>query len=422
MSAQIFHVVPDKNTRDNHLLAIGSDDYNRIRYRGNRYGQKPGWIHNLERDLFQKQNGTFVSERKENGRIQSPAAAGLRRDVKDCIYFNLHFKSKTFEYNATTYEFKVHGKYVATLDPDKGVISSFSIQHINDKYSRYRLRDLGIRLTSKDGKTFWKFGVEKDYYEYLMAIHGSLENMRKFFKPLFPTIKVEKKREEDDSNQHDYVIIFVCEIRDDVKYPVFPHDRFCTVYGSNPPYAYMSGIFHNYKVEEDPVSETELKSYSYGSSGRFSTEINSLQNIDPERQKYQLGLLLNAGLRNLNVITGFNPLNKKFEYNTFDCSIYLDTSSCKVTLVQIDEHDERTITEATFQELEIEDRFKGGRIRFVPEGKWEVRKLIDYVREHSNESFCVSTEEGLVKPKWTLAFFDKDVVIEKLVGKELLIG
>jgi hypothetical protein len=417
---QIFHVVPDKECRDNHLLAIGSDAYNKIRYRAGFRGSIPGWISNLKRDLLQKQNGTFVSERKESGRILSPAAAGLRRDFKDCVYTNLHFKSKTFEYNATTYEFKVNGKYVATLDFEKGVVGHFSIQYINDKYSRYRLRDLGIRLISKDGKTFWKFGVEKGYYDYLMSIHGSLANLRKFFKPVFPTIKVEKKGDIDEE-LIDYVIVFVCELRNDIKYPVCPSAELHSFYvGGNSSFGYVSGIFHNYKEEYGSISKVDTKSESYKSSERFTTELNNILLVPEQERIYHLKMLLTSSLQNFNIIIHLNRSLKNrsiWTYSTYGVDISMDTLKREVKL-----EDKNTVVVASFDELEIDRYFKGDKLVFIPESTWELVQLKDECTAPDTLTINVNTEEGLIPLPLHHRFFRTNDILEKLVGKELLIG
>lgn len=415
MSAQIFHVVPDRNTRGNHLLAIGSDGYNKVRYPGNRYSGIPLWISKLRSDLRRKEEGNFKSVKTNAGTISSPAAFGLRQDVKNCIYLNLHFKSKTFEYNATTYEFKVHGKYVATLDPNTGVIGAFSIQHINDKYSRYRLRDLGIRLISKDGKTFWKFGVEKSYYEYLLCIHGSLKNMREFFKPLFPSIKVEQKEPEEDTN--DFVIVFTCELKDNIKYPVRPPGGFHSLYGRNDKYSYGSGIFHNYTTEPDSISMVEIRSQAHESTNRFTKELNNLTDVtDREQLRYQLELLLKVGFKNFAMLLRFSQSGKSIEYNTYGCDLSLDPSLKYVYL-----KNSKGDFEFSFEELDIGENFKLQGLSFTPRSKWEVIEIADYCCEFQGVKIHVETEEGIFPLKFSEKFFRNSAVLEKLVGKELLI-
>lgn len=410
--AQYFHVVPDKNVRENHLLTIGTPEYNRVRYPVGSNPSRPLWRQLLRSDLEKRADGKYDTYKTPQGFIISGAADSLRRDLKNCIYAQIHFKSKTFEYNATKYEFKVKGKYVATLDPDRGLIGKFSIQHTNDKYSRYRLRDLGIRLTSIKGKTYWEFRVGGDYYKYLMAIHGSIDKMRHTYRNIFPSINVSKQAVILGSDLVN--ITFKCQLREDISYPVFPPDR--PFYLSIGTYTYESGIFHNYTAE--PCTEIKCR-YTPYQGCIFQVENLSPSILDSRNphtiyniSKFMKSLLRDAVLVSL-VKKHYRDGEEELTVDDWNgLSLRFNFAARKVELEFLTKY-----LTYSFAELDIEALFKGKALRFTIKGTHELTLF-----KKINSNIRLVTEEGEVDLKLADRFFNDEHVKEHLVGKELLIG
>ena len=209
-----FYVDPQDYANED--LVIGTPEYNKVRYGQGEWPieGKPSWMRDMEFVLKQKAQGNYKYRRASDGRVFHPADNRFNSDVANCISRNLHLKTKSFEYRPKTGEVYLYGQYVAHVDKTMHRIDSFTLKHINTKESRYRLRAMGINLTSVKSKTYWTFTMGKSVLEEITLKYESIEGLRSVFRHVFPSIVT-----VPEEGLYTYKVI--CELNDKLTYPIW---------------------------------------------------------------------------------------------------------------------------------------------------------------------------------------------------------
>lgn len=422
--------VPLVGSRSNSLLVIGTPEYNKVRYPGDRHGGVPTWKTDMEYVLNMKAQGKHRYSRKANGTVFNHVAKRMRQEIIGCIYNNLHFKSKTFEYKPLDYSFHVKGKYVARLDENQGALGSFTLRRTNDKYSRYRLKELGLRLVAKGNRTFWKIDLESKYFEYLMLLYGSFENMANQFKDIFPSMKHQRTKRSDNNPDYwsPWFVEVTCELRDDIEYPIHPARRGHQTHGTQGAYTYSSGIFHALFKRDDSedfqgtYSEIErvmplfAEQFEYLYDARSTPEgrkelFVELMKASLEDPKFILGLCVESSIRShrwsirygeIQVGIGRNGI-RLYCTDTMKCDEFIDSS-----LVTI----EKYLSGESY-------------LRFKAKCSHDMSLLHNYVLNKSRSGYnrvFTRSVAGLIEINFRDEFFSEEEVWNNLIGKELWIG
>jgi hypothetical protein len=262
-------------------LVIGTKEYNRIRYphRGN---TTPTWRHNIRFDLAAKREGRW----RFRGPAGHPAKNRFVQDIADCINAHIHFKTKAFEYRPKDGSMLIYDQYVGKYDSEKGRLSSFTLRNINDRFSRYRLRDFGLDLISAKGKTYWRIRIGEGYLKYLMAIYGSLEKLYFEYRVLFKSIKYEFIGGRTDQSLIPQAYL-LCELRDDIEYHTYLTIGICGPYYADSPWTHTSGIFHK---SVKPDFEEYVCPVAGTSRERFMTCIKLLEPISDDMEYFAFNL------------------------------------------------------------------------------------------------------------------------------------
>jgi hypothetical protein len=223
----------------NNFLIPGTPEYNAVRYPGSHKGEGyPDWMRRLVWQKVQKGLGDWKYKRsglpEEHFQGTHLAQNVFRRELTECIRAGICYKTKTFEYVASTGELFVTGKLIGKYNFLKGSIDYFTLKHINTKLSRYRLRDFDINLVLIKGITYWKMPASDSFVPYLRIKYP---NIQESFKQIFSSVKIS----EDNS--------IVCGLRENVCYEVESRNMYITI----------TFPFHTYDCDRREVFTDETR-------------------------------------------------------------------------------------------------------------------------------------------------------------------
>lgn len=396
---------------------IGSREYNSIRY-PNVLGRTPPWKYTLDRELTLKRNGTWRYSKTRDGKITHPARISLKNDITHCIANGLPLKTKSFEYKPLDRSIYLYGKYVATYEGEGSALESFTIKHIDTRETRYRLRDFGIELISKKGKTYWRIKVGQGYYDYLMQLYGNFETLQKNVKDIFPSVFLEKSIKTEDTEFK----TILCELRPELEYLAFipgPSSQY-SVYPSIRNFSHSSFIFSALaECKEESYPNVFKPTYYY--KDWFENSLGYVFDIkDTEHRKFNLGILLQTVLSNCRLVKKLHCDFKKVAggiSNKFVFSIYgyLFTFYLLDKELQIQMHDE--LIKYSFHELNISEYFSKDGVILFPTCKEE---LLTLLKENTGGRIKVysAKESSYYIPA---EIMNSDTYITPLLGKKLLL-
>lgn len=396
---------------------IGSREYNSIRY-PNPQGCTPPWKYTLDRELTLKRNGTWRYSKTDNGGITHPARISLKNDIMHCIANGIPLKTKSFEYKPLDRSIYLYGKYVATYEGGGSTLESFTIRHIDTRETRYRLRDFGIELISKKGKTYWRIKVGQGYYDYLMQLYGNFETLQKNVKDIFPSVFLEKSIKTEDIEFK----TILCELRPELEYLAFiprPSSQY-SVYPRIRNFSHSSFIFSTLaECKEESYPNVFKPTYYY--KDWFENSLGYVFDIkDNEHRKFNLGVLLQTVLSNSRLVKKLHcdfrkiagGISNKFIFSIYDCLFTFDLLNREL---QIQEHDE--LIKYSFHELNISEYFSEDGVILLPACKEELVALIKEQGYPTIQVYTGRSEKYFIPSE----ILESDTYITPLLGKKLLL-
>jgi hypothetical protein len=409
-----------RNRYFNTTYKIHTDNYNSIRYGI----ENCGWKGKLLIDMRKKERGEWKYS-KDGYKITHPARTSLIGDISFCIQQGIPLKTKSFEYNPVNRSIYLYDEYVAKYDHVNGYIESFTLRNIDNKYTRYRLRDFGIDLVSLKQKTYWKITVGNLYYQYLLAIHDGEEGLKAKFKDIFPSMMINKPKESSGNVMY----TIYCELRKDIEYPA-TKPRASVSHFSLGEFSQSSSILSSipYYPENETYNHSQIRSNEYGLKHlpKISESIWYIK--DAESRKFNLSLFLRVILSDCKLLKEIlirpSHLDKAFFY--FICD-----HACGSTAYRLHIHDKMLVIvtaagieyKYSFDDLNISEFFCADGIILKPRC---LKELKGFFKENTGDtSLTVWVLSSDRSKRWTLPYSvlnEYPEFIPPLLGKELLLA